>query len=99
MSWNQIFVLAIIAMVFGGKAITTWIRARHGYPIENEGGDDGSVASDGDRPDRRRQIELLSTENGRLKDQIVRLEERVAVLERIATDRARRLSDEIEGLR
>ena len=30
------FVLAIIAMSFIGWIITTAIRAKHGYPIENE---------------------------------------------------------------
>jgi hypothetical protein len=46
-----------------------------------------------------RQIELIGNENTELKGKIVRLEERVAVLERIATDKGTRLSDEIEALR
>ncbi len=49
--------------------------------------------------DAERQIELLSTENARLKDQLGRLEERLAVLERIATDPAERTAREIESLR
>ncbi len=48
---------------------------------------------------RRRKIELLTNENDRLKGQIGRLEERIAVLERIATDPAERTAREIEQLR
>jgi hypothetical protein len=44
-------------------------------------------------------IALLSSENGALKDKIGRLEERIAVLERIATDPAERTAREIEKLR
>lgn len=46
-----------------------------------------------------RQIELLSSENASLKGQVSRLEERIAVLERIATDPAERTAREIEDLR
>ena len=47
----------------------------------------------------RRKIELLTNENERLTGQIRRLEERIAVLERIATDPAERTAREIEKLR
>ena len=49
-------------------------------------------------PDATRKIELLTSENERLKGQIGRLEERLAVLERIATDPAERTAREIEQL-
>lgn len=97
MHWGSpIAVIAIIAVCYGGWIISTWIRARHGYPVENEFG--GTVHRSAG-PDTDRKIDLLAGENGRLKDQIVRLEERIAVLERIVTDKAGRLSDEIENLR
>lgn len=76
------FIIAIIGMSMAGWVITTWIRARHGYPVEGEWG--GQVAK-GD-PGAQRRIELLSNENEKLTGQIGRLEERVAVLERIATE-------------
>lgn len=89
------FVLAIIAMSFGAWIVTSWIRAKHGYPIENEWG--GMTH----RPDAEagRKIELLTNENDKLHGQVARLEERIAVLERIATDVPSRLSAEIENLR
>ena len=97
---GQLFVLAIIAIsVFGGTA-KMWVRAKAGLPPE-------------DREERRsrrrsigatdlaaeRQVLLLSTENEKLTGKIGRLEERLAVLERIATDPAERTAREIEALR
>ena len=89
------FVLAIIAISTCGWVITSWIRARHGYPLEGEWG--GTV--DRKDHDADRKIDLLSSENGQLKGQIGRLEERIAVLERIATDPATRTAREIDALR
>lgn len=89
------FVIAIIAMSMAGWVITSWIRAKHGYPIEGEW---GGVVHKSD-PDAGRKIELLTNENEKLHGQIGRLEERVAVLERIATDAPSRLSAEIDNLK
>lgn len=89
------FVLLIIAMSFIGWIITTAIRAKYGYPIENEWG--GSVHK-GDL-DLKRQNEILERENELLRGKIGRLEERTAVLERIATDAPTRLTAEIDRLR
>ena len=89
------FVLAIIAMSFGGWIITSWIRAKHGYPLEGEWG--GTVTKQ--EPEANRKIELLTSENDKLHGQVGRLEERIAVLERIATDAPGRLTAEIEKLR
>ena len=96
MSWGGPgFVIAIIAVCYAGWIINNWIRARHGYPLENEWGG----ISDKTSPDAERKIELLSNENAALVGKIDRLQERLAVLERIATDPAKRTADEIEALR
>jgi hypothetical protein len=96
MSWGGPgFVIAIIAISTFGWLASTWIRARHGYPIENEW---SGTTSKGD-PQAERKIELLTSENVRLTGQIGRLEERIAVLERIATDPAERTAREIDALR
>lgn len=89
------FVLGIILISTVGWLVSSWIRARHGYPIENEW---SGVAHKGS-PDDQRAIALLSGENEKLHGQVVRLEERLAVLERIATDPAERTAREIENLR
>jgi hypothetical protein len=86
------FVIAIVAISTFGWLASTWIRARHGYPIENE------WSGLTEHPDGGRKVELLSSENERLKGQVGMLEERLKVLERIATDPSRRLADEIDKL-
>ncbi len=96
MSWNGPgFVIAIIAISTLGWLVSTWIRAKHGYPIENEWSGMTNKAD----PAAERKIELLTNENERLTGQIGRLEERIAVLERIATDPAERTAREIDSLR
>ncbi len=99
MSWSgPAFIIAVIALSIGSWMFTTWIRAKHGYPVENEWG--GTVHRND--PDADRKIALLTDDNAKLADKIVRLEDRLSVLERIATDgngRAAQLSDKIEQLR
>ncbi|GAO80069.1 MULTISPECIES: hypothetical protein [unclassified Sphingopyxis] len=92
------FVLAIIALSIGGWMFTTWIRAKHGYPVENEWG--GTVHRTD--PDADRKIALLTDDNAKLAGQVSRLEERISVLERIATEnngQAAQLADQIDRLR
>jgi hypothetical protein len=96
MSWSGPgFVIAIIAISTFGMIFNNWIRARHGYPVES----DCNGLSHKSDPAAERKIELLSSENERLTGKIGRLEERIAVLERIATDPAERTAREIEALR
>jgi hypothetical protein len=73
-------------------------RARH--PFGFMGGNWGDPGDDGESdPEAERKIALLSSENERLTGQIGRLEERLRVLERIATDPAERTAREIDALR
>ncbi|HEX6377401.1 MAG TPA: hypothetical protein VFZ91_16965 [Allosphingosinicella sp.] len=96
MSWHgPDFVIAIIAISTFGWLVSSWIRARHGYPLENE----WRGTTHKEDPEAARRIELLTGENSALKGQVSRLEERIAVLERIATDPAERTAREIESLR
>ncbi|RYG87109.1 MAG: hypothetical protein EON59_08325 [Alphaproteobacteria bacterium] len=89
------FVIAIIAISTLGWLVNTWIRAKHGYALENE----WSGQTPKSNPEGDRKIALLANENERLTGQISRLEERIAVLERIATDPAERTAREIDALR
>lgn len=97
MSWQgPEFVLAIIAMSYVGWMVTSYIRARHGYPVTDDWGN--TVDKDGGLSAARK-TELLTSENERLHGQVGRLEERIAVLERIATDPATRTARDIDALR
>lgn len=89
------FIVAIVMICTAGWIFNNWIRARHGYPLENEW---GGVTPKADAENDRK-IMLLSNENEALNGKIGHLEERIAVLERIVTDKAGRLSEEIENLR
>lgn len=95
MSGATMAFLIVMISTFGWL-INNWIRAKHGYPVENEWG--GLSDRDGELGGGRK-VELLSNENADLKNKVSRLEERIAVLERIATDPAERTAREIENLR
>ncbi|WP_260598739.1 hypothetical protein [Sphingomonas endolithica] len=96
MNWGLL--IPIVAISCGPIAwvLTTWIRAQHGYPLESKKGE--LIRRDGDLSTMRK-AELLAAENERLSGQVARLEERIAVLERIATDPAERTAREIDALR
>ena len=80
------FILALLIVALS-VIILTWIK--HRAPAKAVAGD----------TDARRRVETLSDENAGLRNQVGRLEERLAVLERIATDPAERTAREIEQLR
>jgi hypothetical protein len=86
------FVLLIIAISTGGWLINNWIRARHGYALEDEWG--GKTARAGDE-----QAKALADENRELRDQLGTVGERVKVLERIVTDKGYDIATQIEALR
>ncbi len=97
LSGGQEFVLIIIAMGMFGGAVRTAVRAKHGLP-------DHPYPPGGHRRGRRGQqdsdeVERLKTENARLTDRLEASEDRLAVLERIVTDKSYSLADEIESLR
>jgi hypothetical protein len=96
MDWGSpLFVIAIIAVCGAIGFANNWIRARHGYELE----DDWGGKSKAQKIAPTREVELLTSENEKLRGQVSRLEERLSVLERIATDPTRRLEDEFAKLR
>lgn len=84
-----IFILMMTGMAMIFWLLNGWIRGRRQAPAKTRE----------DALDAPRQVELLSYENRELRGQIGRLEERLGVLERIATDPAERTAREIEQLR
>jgi len=88
------FVIAIIAITTIGWVITTAIRARHGYPLTDDWGNAVHPNKGSDETTK-----ALVSENAELKANVDRLEDRLKVLERIATDPSRRLADDIDNLR
>ena len=91
--------IGIVSAVMARGAFTTWIKAKHGYPLESRRRDRNYAYPADTGPNAERKIMLLSGENERLTGQVSRLEERIAVLERIATDPAERTARAIDALR
>ncbi len=89
------FIITILSLGLGTWVITTWLKIRHGYPLTDGQGNTVHRTE----PDAGRKIDLLAGENEKLTARISRLEERIAVLERIATDPAARTVREIDALR
>jgi hypothetical protein len=84
------FVLAICVISMVAGIVNNWIKARHGYPLEE---------CNHSTPGSKRKMEAICAENEELKKRLSEVTERLAVLERIATDPAERVSREIEELR
>jgi hypothetical protein len=89
------FVIVMTAIGVVAWLINNWIRARHGIPTDEE----LALMAVRGGPETERQVHLLADQNEALRTQVSRLEERLAVLERIATDPAERTAREIEQLR
>ena len=95
--------VGVVGAVSARHAFTVWVKAKHGYPLDDDKGRSRrsrrGMTSGGDDIEAERKIMLLTNENDKLTGQVGRLEERIAVLERIATDPAERTAREIEALR
>ncbi len=93
MSWGSPeFVLAIIAISTGGWLINNWIRARHGYALEDEwGGKTARAETD--------QARSLREENAQLRAELGSVKDRLGNVERIVTDGGYHLTTQIEALR
>lgn len=89
---GPIFVILIILVSTGGWLINNWIRAKHGYSLENEW---GGVTE----PTEAKGNAELKKENAALRGELKTVHDRVAVLERIVTDKGYGLREEIEALR
>lgn len=100
---SQLALLIPIAAITIGPlswVANNWLRTKHGYPPEDYKSRRRGRGAVGDTPlEAERKIVLLSDENEKLHGKIGRLEERLAVLERIATDPAERTAREIDALR
>ncbi len=78
-------VVAIIIVITIGKVVSTRIQAKNGITSDEDGNP----------------VAMVDPDAGRLREEVKYLKERVAVLEKIATDDrgARELENEIEKLR
>ena len=89
---GPMMVVLIIVASTVGWLINNWIRAKHGYPLEDEWG--GKTEKPAPREDG-----ALREQNEQLRATMEKMHQRMAVLERIVTDKGYTVAQEIEALR
>lgn len=89
------FIAIIVALGVGGSLLSTWLRIRNGYPLQNGWGMPIHPKTDREAAER---IRLLTTENAQLRAEIGSIKDRLETVERIVTDRPSQLAREIDGL-
>jgi hypothetical protein len=103
MAINHEFIEAIVPVgvsaIFMGTiawVVTTWLRVKNGYPLENSWGKPMFPQLSNEAMER---VKLIAQENAQLRAELGSVKDRLEVLERLATDPAKRLSDEIDSLK
>ncbi len=79
-----------------GWVATTWLRIRHGYPLDGAWGQAVYPKTDGEAKER---LKLLTQENAQLRAEMGSMKDRLANVERIVTDSGYHLTQDIERLR
>jgi predicted metal-binding membrane protein len=88
---------AVISLVgVAGWVFTTWLRIKHGYPLDGAWGQAIYPKKNDEAMER---IKLISSENAQLRAELGSVKDRLATVERIVTDDSHRLTQEIEALR
>ena len=93
--------VAIMGCVLGlsgiaGWIFTTWLRVRHGYPLDGAWGNPIYPKTSDETAER---VKLLNGENAQLRAELSAVKDRLATVERIVTDGSFRLDREIDALR
>jgi len=89
--------IVIISLLgIGGWIFTTWLRVKHGYPLEGGWGQAVYPQTSNETTER---MKLLTSENAQLRAELGSVKDRLATVERIVTDRSYTLDHEIEQLR
>lgn len=86
--------IGLIAVL--GWVFLTWLRIKHGYPLETSW---GKAIEPRVTTETAERFKLLSTENAQLRAELGSVKDRLANVERIVTDDSHRLTQEIESLR
>jgi hypothetical protein len=89
------FVAIIVALGVGGSVLSTWLKIKNGYPLQNQWGVPIHPKSDRESMER---IRLLTNENAQLRAEIGSVKDRLETLERIATDQPSKLARDIDAL-
>jgi hypothetical protein len=85
----------IVVVSVGGSLLNNWLKIRNGYPLSNSWGMPLHPKKDGETLER---VRLLTAENAQLRAELGSVKDRLATLERIATDQPSRLARDIDAL-
>jgi hypothetical protein len=98
MTFSQLapLIATLGVLALGGWIFTTWLRIKHGYPLDGAWGH-AVYPKSGDEAIER--VKLISSENAQLRAELGSIKDRLATVERIVTDDGHRLTQEIEALR
>lgn len=88
-------VVIIVAIGVGGSLLSTWLKIKNGYPLQNSWGMALHPKTSDEASER---IKLLTGENAQLRAELGSVKDRLETIERIITDEPTRLSREIEQL-
>ncbi|MCY7279878.1 MAG: hypothetical protein LH610_03110 [Sphingomonas bacterium] len=88
-------VAIIVGIGVGGSLLSTWLKIKNGYPLQNSWGMAIHPKSDAESIER---IKLLTGENAQFRAELGSVKDRLETIERIITDEPARLSREIEQL-
>ncbi len=88
-------VAVIVAVAVGGWVLTTWLRIKNGYPLENSW---GRAIHPQVTNEAKERIKLLTSENAELRAEIGSLKDRLGTIERIIPDQPSRLARDIDAL-
>jgi hypothetical protein len=89
------YVAMIVLAPIGGWVFTTWLRVRHGYPLDSTWGIPVHPKTD---PESAERIKLLTNESAQLRAELGSIKDRLQNVERIVTDQPSKLAQEIEAL-
>ena len=89
------FIAIIVALGVGGSLLSTWIRIKNGYPLQNSWGLPIHPKTDQEAVER---IKLLTSENAQLRAELGSVKDRLETIERIVTDQPSKLAREIDSL-
>jgi hypothetical protein len=89
------FVAIIVGLAVGGSLLSTWIRIKNGYPLQNSWGLPIHPKTDQETVER---IKLLTSENAQLRAELGSVKDRLETIERILTDQPSQLAREIDSL-
>jgi len=89
------FIAVIVVVGVGGSLLSTWLKIKNGYPLQNSWGFPIHPKTDQESLER---IKLLTGENAQLRAELGSVKDRLETIERIVTDQPHRLAKEIDAL-